>query len=1239
MNPPPLSLCQVLEEEFCALHGKAASRDLDPSRLPQDTEEERRRLRELWGRVHALPRQKRSALCISGGGIRSATTGLGVLQGLAQNGLLGQFDYLSTVSGGGYIGGWLTGWMHHQRTTLLRRAVQQAQQHVAAAANPLDALDPWDLTAAQVHSALVQLDADGRQAARQSLRALCTLACHHAYRGMEAQLDGQAGETSLPLGRADALDTALRTLSRLATTCLKGWEVGGENKFRREQIKAEAESAQDKLKELQQLISDASAAFLFASPFPMAGGASAQAPPEPPVAFNPETVTRALSDHMERAKQLSEAAEAVLDILNALGAQISRAVLLAATAQRSSASAALQNAVSESTEAVLRAVLIQHLRVVQQSEDVSALSAAMGSPGMWTRLTWKAKRTAMFSFPHSRPDEIALESLPLAARDLAYQAARFTVLCELGSSPPNAALDPEAEAVQHLRQYSNYLDPSVGLLSADTWTLGATVLRNLFLNWTVLIPALAAALMFPRLHLAMVALPYPPASMSYSDALNQGLFWLAIVIAVLAMARMRLSLPSVGGKPVREGQFVRRIFFGLFFSSWLLSLAWSWGQKNDWYPPQGKPAYFVLAFFIGNWMILHWLAWLPVSWQKVRQGFFPAFFSVRRFLDFWAVVVAGGLQGLALWFLATQVSPKPFDHLAAYACLATPAILLTFLLASTVYLGIASLWTTDEDREWHARAGGWMLMGLAIASAMNVLVIYGVPLLLKAKVVAASLGGLTGIIAIGLGRSSKSDPRRGAAKQPLWMRLVYGLAPKLAAPAFVVLVLVSIAFATTWLIGEFGQLEGFFFEGEFTAKHHYEILKITDVRLLAAMAAGLAVFSLLMGSLVNVNKFSLHFLYRNRLIRAYLGASRRRDERKPNPFTGFDPQDNIAMHKLSRRQKPFHVLNVNLNLAGDPGLAWQQRKAESFTISPLHAGSPRLKIRGGVATGLDASTFLQGAYRPAKDYASLPAGHGITLGTAVAVSGAAANPNMGYNSSALVAFLMTFFNARLGCWLGNPAPIRDRLTGIPGFQPTWKLSGPRFCLRPLLAEAFSMVDDREPYVNLSDGGHFENLALYEMVLRRCHFILVLDNGKDNPRPEEYAFEDLGNALRKIRVDFGVPIEIDFHPIRERKTHFVTGKIHYSAVDGPDVPDGVLVLVKPVLAGDDEPADVFNYAVAKPDFPQQSTSNQWFNESQFESYRVLGLHSVDKMPTAEWSRLINCLGQDPPAARQAGAGGT
>jgi hypothetical protein len=124
---------------------------------------------------------------------------------------------------------------------------------------------------------------------------------------------------------------------------------------------------------------------------------------------------------------------------------------------------------------------------------------------------------------------------------------------------------------------------------------------------------------------------------------------------------------------------------------------------------------------------------------------------------------------------------------------------------------------------------------------------------------------------------------------------------------------------------------------------------------------------------------------------------------------------------------------------------------------------------------------------------------------------------------------------------------------------------------------------------------------------------VSDAGAD----PDYRFEDLGNAVRKIRIDLGVPIEFAAMPIRKwardgtrapaEGPYCAIGRIGYSAIDA-GAPDGLLLLFKPVLCGL-EPADVLEYAARNEAFPQEPTTDQFFGESQFESYRKLGEHAV------------------------------
>jgi hypothetical protein len=229
----------------------------------------------------------------------------------------------------------------------------------------------------------------------------------------------------------------------------------------------------------------------------------------------------------------------------------------------------------------------------------------------------------------------------------------------------------------------------------------------------------------------------------------------------------------------------------------------------------------------------------------------------------------------------------------------------------------------------------------------------------------------------------------------------------------------------------------------------------------------------------------------------------------------------------------------------------------------------------------------------------------------MAISGAAASPNMGYHSSAPLAFLMTVFNVRLGWWLGNPR-----------HKSCWSRPGPRLGLFYLLFELLGSANDRRGFVYLSDGGHFENLGIYELVKRRCRFIVACDATQDG----RFQFGDLGNAIERCRTDLGIGIQIDAGAIgrpgspKGQRQHCVVGRIPYGDVDG-GAEDGTLVYIKASLTGD-EPMDVRSYATQHRGFPHESTADQWFNEDQFEAYRALGHHIVGKLfdPLGDRERL-------------------
>ncbi len=762
-----------------------------------------------------------------------------------------------------------------------------------------------------------------------------------------------------------------------------------------------------------------------------------------------------------------------------------------------------------------------------------------------------------------------------------------SVIKQLAGLDANARPNPEPIEIQNLRSYSNYLSPRLGLLSADSWTLVGTYLRNLLLNWCVIIPLLGAALTLPWIYAAILMTdppPYPYLSL-----------WMGAGCVVIGVAYMGFNLPC--GRNVRGDQKMFLIFClaPLFISSLLITTCWAWftyyGRPLPAWPlfGFGKPYTWVPFLYLG--MIIHFCSWLGSLLPA--HGF--------RFFEFVAVIVTGAIGGALLWLGATELFPQPTAVMELYTCFGVPLFMALFFLAIMAFAGISSRWTSDADREWWGRATGW-LIAIAVAwMATSSLVIFG-PLLLSISVSAISTlvtGGAAGAFTVLAGRSKSVPANMTQGDPPSLLGRIFSKSAVVAAFVFVVVLLILITQMETWAMQYVGNALHFTWSlhnpshvlGR--AVTYLNVILFSPWHFVVGMAIVLALVGLGMAALIDTNKFSLHAVYRDRLIRAYLGASNK--ERNPNPFTGFDENDNIRLRELWTNAKfgkrLLPLVNVALNLVGGSKLAWQERKAESFTLSPLHCGSYEVGYR---TTGGPTGQRYGGT-------------DGISLGTAVTISGAAASPNMGYHSSPLVTFILTLLNVRLGAWLGNPGSAGDS---------TYNLDRPMFSIAPIIAEAFGLTNDTSRYVYLSDGGHFENLGLYEMVLRRCHYIVVSDAGAD----PQCSFADLGDAVRKIRIDLGISIEFDPMTIYARSEdaaqnqkgrNCAIGRICYSMVDGEGVPDGVFVYIKPACYGD-EPRDIYEYFKASPTFPHESTTDQFFSESQFESYRMLGAHTMQKL---------------------------
>jgi hypothetical protein len=353
--------------------------------------------------------------------------------------------------------------------------------------------------------------------------------------------------------------------------------------------------------------------------------------------------------------------------------------------------------------------------------------------------------------------------------------------------------------------------------------------------------------------------------------------------------------------------------------------------------------------------------------------------------------------------------------------------------------------------------------------------------------------------------------------------------------------------------------------------------------LVLGLLAAICVWVGALGWVVDPNSVSMHQFYKERLVRAYLGASNvRRFRHRPKGIAETVAGDDLPLRSLlnCERGGPYHLINTTLNLAAGRDLA-AQRSTSSFVLSQHHCGSTRTNY-------CDTNEYMKGK---------------MTLGTAVAVSGAPVSSNLGARKpTASLARLMTLLNVRLGYW----APTPNRAAQYS--------SQPRLWPFYLVRELFSQTNELSDYCYLSDGGDFDNTGLYSLIERGCRFVVLVDCGADSKPP---SFEDLGEAIRRCRIDFSTEINLNLESLVKSESPapcFVVGKIRFAEQHlrslgrndyrSPEKRYGTIVYFKPSVI-QNVSADVWQYAIGNEFFPQQPTPNQWFGEAQFESYRRLG----------------------------------
>ena len=354
--------------------------------------------------------------------------------------------------------------------------------------------------------------------------------------------------------------------------------------------------------------------------------------------------------------------------------------------------------------------------------------------------------------------------------------------------------------------------------------------------------------------------------------------------------------------------------------------------------------------------------------------------------------------------------------------------------------------------------------------------------------------------------------------------------------------------------------------------------------------------SLVTGLFVNLNYISIHRYYRDRLMEAFM----------PNPNVdaknaAATNADGAELSTMCSAYAPYHLVNTNVVLVNSRRPRFRKRGGDAFLLSPKYCGS--------TATGwVKTAAYMQ------KD--------ALTLATAVAISGAAANPNTAAGGSGptrklLLSLLMSLLNVRLGYWVPNPGkPKAQRISNH--FHGAYHEVSPRG------------YAEHQKLLQISDGGHFENLGVYELVRRRVKLIICCDGGAD----PEFEFKDLQVLVRRIGTDFGARIEFDCHNRLERliprdpdpqkvidrdpetdaypvgikfaERGYIKGTIIYT-----DGTESTLILLKTTMI-QGLGLLLKGYKGANPDFPDQSTADQFFDEEQFEAYRKLGYQIAENM---------------------------
>ena len=371
-------------------------------------------------------------------------------------------------------------------------------------------------------------------------------------------------------------------------------------------------------------------------------------------------------------------------------------------------------------------------------------------------------------------------------------------------------------------------------------------------------------------------------------------------------------------------------------------------------------------------------------------------------------------------------------------------------------------------------------------------------------------------------------------------------------------------------------------------------------------------FSLLYLLYANINLTGLHRFYRDRLMETFLPDLDDVHHDLPSTETSANSAELWKMFD-PRSAGPYHLVNANMVMLDSGTARFRSRKSDSFVLAPHYCGS---EATGWARTDQWLADRGPNVIRPVG---------AMTLATAMAISGAAVNPNTGVGGrgvtkTAAVSALLTILNIRLGHWALSPSKLEEGRRRRPFAFP------PNFVFPGLVQGIFGWGrTDRSDWLELTDGGHFDNLGLYELVRRRVRTIYAIDGTED----QDTAFSSFANAAEKIYIDFNVRLSFrdergfiklmrgadpEENPLnkafRLAERGFTVGTVEYPGLrdkDGHEIEKGfigTIYYIKSTLTKG-LPEALYSYRAENPSFPSQSTADQFFDEQQFEAYRTLG----------------------------------